>query len=290
MGPVLLALARRTGTKAPAAPAGMTITTPIAPAGAGAPAVPLRVYRPSSVTGETPALLWMHGGGLVAGTAHQNEVSSIGFAQELGITVVSVDYRLAPAHRSPSALDDCHAAMLWLLENARSLGVDPARIAVGGESAGGGLAAALALLLHDRKVMTPALQLLRYPMLDDRTATRTDIDPRSMRGWSPKSNVFGWTSYLGHPPGGADVTPYEAPARREDFAGLAPAWIGVGSLDLFHDEDVEYARRLRAAGVACELDVVPGAFHGFDFVFQRTEVAQAFWRSQVDALRRALSP
>lgn len=125
-------------------------------------------------------------------------------------------------------------------------------------------------------------------MLDDRTVTRTDLDTRNGRVWTPRSNRYGWTSHLGQPPGGPNVSPYAAPARREDLSGLPPAWIGVG--DLFHDDDVDYARRLVAAGVQCELEVVPGAFHGFDSLYETAGVSRGFWRSQADALRRALQP
>jgi acetyl esterase/lipase len=157
---------------------------------------------------------------------------------------------------------------------------------VAGASAGGGLAAGLTLLSRDRKEIPVAFQLLVYPMLDDRTVART-IDGRNHRLWTAGSNRFGWTSYLGREPGRVDVPAYAAPARAESLAGLPPTWIGVGTFDLFHDEDVAYAKRLEAAGVAVELEVVSGVFHGFD-VFRRAKVSKAFFASQVAALRRAL--
>ncbi|RII98128.1 alpha/beta hydrolase fold domain-containing protein, partial [Clavibacter michiganensis] len=169
-------------------------------------------------------------------------------------------------------------------------GIDAGRIAVGGASAGGGIAAATVLLAHDRGTPAPAFQLLVYPMLDDRTVTRTDLDTSNARMWSPGSNRVGWTAYLGGAPGGDDVSPYAAPARREDLSGLPPAWVGVGTLDLFHDEDVRYAERLRAAGSEVELEVVDGAFHGFDTVLPAREVSRRFWRAQAAALRGALLP
>ncbi|WP_217240881.1 alpha/beta hydrolase fold domain-containing protein [Streptomyces sp. AC555_RSS877] len=142
-------------------------------------------------------------------------------------------------------------------------------------AAGGGLAAALALLAHDRAEIRPVFRLLLYPMLDDRTTTRGDLDTLKVRVWTPKSNRYGWSSYLGDAVAGPGVSPYAAAARREDLTGLPPAWIGVGTLDLFHDEDVEYARRLNASGVPCHLDVIPGAFHGFDLVSPKARALKA---------------
>lgn len=152
------------------------------------------------------------------------------------------------------------------------------------------MAAGLALYTHDKGEVTPAFQLLVYPMLDDRTAVRSDMNTKNVRVWSPGSNLYGWTSYLGAAPGGPDVSPYAAPARRQDLSGLPPAWIGVGSLDLFHDEDLDYAQRLVEAGVPCETLVVTGAFHGFDVLFRKKPVSQRFWRAQAAALEVALFP
>ena len=139
-------------------------------------------------------------------------------------------------------------------------------------------------------VRSTCFQLLVYPMLDDRTATRDDLPSRGVRMWTPESNRFAWTAYLGTEPGGDGVSPYAAPARREDLSGLPPAWIGVGTNDLFHDEDVVYAGRLGEAGVPCDLHVVDGAFHGFDAVLPKAGVSRRFWQTQADALRRALTP
>ena len=195
---------------------------------------------------------------------------------------------MAPKHPAPAAVEDAYAALKWLAAEAPRLGIDPTRIAIGGASAGGGLAATLALVAHDRGDVRPAFQLLVYPMLDDRTATRTDLETKNVRVWSPASNHYAWSAYLGHPPGQATANPYAAAARREDLRGLPPAWIGVGTLDLFHDEDVTYAKRLEASGVPCELHLVPGAFHGFDAVLRKAAVSKAFWSEQVRVLREAL--
>lgn len=165
---------------------------------------------------------------------------------------------------------------------------DELGVVVGGASAGGGLAAGLALLVRERGGVELSPQLLVYPMIDDRTTTATTVDQRHMRLWSPAANRFGWRCYLGALSGDAVLAP-AAPARAEDLAGLAPAWIGVGTLDLFHDEDLAYAQRLREAGVACDLEVVQGAYHGFDIVQPRARVSREFLARQSDALRTALT-
>ena len=241
--------------------------------------VGVRLHRPAGVDQPGAALLWLHGGGYIIGTAQQDDALCRRFTRELGITVAAVDYRLAPEHPYPAPLEDCYSALTWL---AGLPAVDPARVAIGGASAGGGLAAALALLAHDRGEVTPALQLLAYPMLDDRSGSRPD-NPK-YRLWGPKSNRFGWKAYLGT----ADPK-VAVPARRDDLSGLAPAWIGVGTNDLLHDEDVDYAGRLAAAGVPCRVEVVNGAFHGFDQVVPKAGVSQSFFASQCASLRTALA-
>ncbi|MGB3892918.1 MAG: alpha/beta hydrolase [Mycolicibacter sinensis] len=240
----------------------------------------VRVFRPHRrPTIPTPALLWIHGGGYVLGQAAQDDRLCRRFSDELGITVASVDYRLAPKHPYPAGLEDCWEALTLL---AALPWVDPARVAIGGASAGGGLAAALAQLAVDRGGVQPVLQLLVYPMLDDRSAS-LPAHP-GYRLWSPRSNLFGWTSYLG------DADPDAAvPARRADLTGLAPAWIGVGTLDLFHDENLAYAERLRQAGVPCEVETIAGAFHGFDLLLAKAPVSRSFFASQCASLRHAFT-
>ncbi|MBN2098655.1 MAG: alpha/beta hydrolase [Dehalococcoidia bacterium] len=250
----------------------------------------LRVYRPKSVAPPTPALVWLHGGGYVMGRPELDEVRCTQYVRELGMTVVSVDYRCAPAYPFPAGLQDSYSALKWVASKYQELGVDAERIAVGGESAGGGLAASLVQLAHDRQEVKPIFQLLVYPMLDDRTALRTDLDDRSNITWNHMSNRFGWESYLGKKCGAGDVPDYAVPARREDLSGLPPAWIGVGTVDLFHDEDMAYAQRLKACGVECEVCAVPGAFHGFDRFAPRAPVVRDFRKSQISALRGSLFP
>jgi acetyl esterase/lipase len=239
----------------------------------------VRLHRPGGGSRSGPALLWIHGGGYVIGSAQQDDDLCRRFARELGVIVAAVDYRLAPEHPYPAPLEDCYAALTWL---AALPAVDPARIAIGGASAGGGLAAALALLARDRGEVTPTLQLLAYPMLDDRSGS-TPENPK-YRLWGPTSNRFGWAAYLGN----ADPK-VAVPARHENLSGLPPAWIGVGTHDLFHDEDLAYAARLTAAGVPCHIETVPGAFHGFDVIAPKAAVSRAFFTSQCASLRSALA-
>ncbi|MCP2636489.1 alpha/beta hydrolase [Microbacterium sp. HD4P20] len=246
-----------------------------------------RVFRPVESTRPTPALLWIHGGGLILGTPEQDDASNLALARNLGITVLSAAYRLAPDHPAPAALDDLAAGFRQLVARADELGIDPTRIAIGGASAGGGLAAGLAQRLRDEGGTQPVFQLLVYPMLDDRTVLRDDIDQRHLRMWSAESNRYAWSAYLGTDAGAPGIPSSFVPARREDLSGLPPAWIGVGTLDLFHDEDVAYARRLEEAGVLCELNVVPGAFHGFDAVFRNAGVTRAFHADWERVLRAA---
>lgn len=247
--------------------------------------VPMRIVRPKNQRTPAPALLLLHGGGYVLGNAASDDRVASRIARELGITVVSVEYRLAPEHPFPAGRDDGYAGLTWLAEQPW---VDPKRIAVGGASAGGGLAAAVVQHAHDQGKVDVCFQLLVYPMLDDRSALRDDVQAGDHAVWNKDSNHVGWACYLGHEPGSADIPADAVPSRRVDLSGLPPAWIGVGSADLFHDEDVDYARRLMAAGVACELDVVEGATHGFERFAPRKALSRSFSQAQVDALRRGL--
>jgi len=234
---------------------GVIVKDVLVPGLDGAHSIRVRFYRPANLQGPVPAMLWIHGGGFVMGDSEIDQDNNIALDREAGVAVAAVNYRLAPAHPFPAPIDDCYAALRWLHAEAKGLDVLPERIAIGGSSAGGGLAAALALMAHDRKEVSVAFQLLIYPMLDDRTALRTDMDMSRVRLWNNKCNQFGWASYLQREPGGVDVHPYAAPARRESLSGLPSSWIGVGTFDLFHDEDVSYAKRLRR-----ELPASSGSF------------------------------
>lgn len=231
-----------------------------------------------------PAIVWFHGGGHVLGSAEFGLAETEQLARDIEGVVVAVAYRLSPKHPFPAALDDGMRALRWVHEHAADLGVDPARVAVGGESAGGGLAAATAQRAHDEGVPV-CFQALVYPMLDDRTVLRAEGGDEWALLWTPPANRYGWTAYLGHEPGRADTSPYAVPARRVDLRGLPPAWIGVGTLDLFHAEDVDYAHRLRAADVAVELHEVEGMWHA-NQRFAQSAAMRDFERRIVDAIRR----
>lgn len=258
----------------------------------GAPDVRVLVYRPQGKPqGGWPAMLHIHGGGYILGTPEMNAVGNRLLAKQVGCVIVSVDYRLSPETPFPGPVEDCYAALKWLHANATELGVDARRLAVGGESAGGGLAAALALLARDRGEVPLLFQMLVYPMLDDRTASSVEPFPHVGEFvWTRASNRFGWESLLGHAPGKKDgVSPYAVPARAESLKGLPPTCITVGALDLFLEEDMEYARRLLQAGVPTELHVYPGAFHGF-VLAPEARVSKSFTRDYEMALRNALHP
>ncbi len=247
----------------------------------------VRVYRPSVIRSPA-ALLWIHGGGFVIGRAVQNDRFCGATARELGIVVVSVEYRKAPGHPFPAALDDCAAGWAWIQREAAALRIDPGRVAVGGESAGGGLAASLVQRLFDEGGTLPAAQWLFCPMLDDRTAAHRELDAIGHFVWNNRLNRFGWRSYLGREPGEASPPAYAAAARRDDLAGLPPAWIGVGDIDLFCEEDRAYGERLRASGVEATLDVVPGAPHGFEVWAPDTSLAREHVARAHDWLRGSL--
>jgi acetyl esterase/lipase len=231
--------------------------------------VPVRVYRPESPTGA--GLLWIHGGGLIGGVAKMDDEFCGRTALQLGTTIVSVDYRLAPKFPFPAAHQDVFRAWTWFIERAASLGVDPKRIAVGGQSAGGGLAAGLVQHLHDAG-QSVAAQWLWTPMLDDRTALKADLDAVGHYVWDNRANRYGWGSYLRagdrqSPP------PYASPARRTDLSGLPPSWLYASDIELFHDEVVDYAARLKDAGVDTTLEIVPGVPHAVEATVPGTQAA-----------------
>ncbi len=265
------------------------VTRRIIPGPKGAP--DLKIYITGVAPGTLkPAVLHIHGGGYVLGSA----ASSRALIQDLTLAhncvALSVEYRLAPETPFPGSLEDNYAALRWLYNHAAELGVDRTRIAVKGESAGGGHAAALAIAVRDRGEFPLCLQILLYPMLDDRTGS--SVDAPACIGqilWTRQSNRFGWTSLLGRPAGSAVVPPNAVPARVDHLAGVAPAWIGVGSIDLFVGEDLTYARRLVESCVATEVHVVPGAFHGFDAIVPQAPLSVAFNQAWNAALTRAFN-
>lgn len=292
-----LAISNRAGLRAarivtsrptPIAP-GVTVEVRSVPGPEDGPDIDVVLYEPPHRSRPSGALLWIHGGGLIVGHPAASHTRCSSLARDLGILVVSVEYRLAPEHPFPDGLHDCYAALRWLHDAAAALEVDTGRIAVGGESAGGGLAAALCQLARDRGGPPIRFQTLVYPMLDDRTTLRTDHDGRGLFIWTASSNHYGWTAYLGHPPRAEEDRRYAAASRAATLAGLPPAWIGVGDLDLFHPEAVDYARRLEMAGVPCELVVEAGMYHSADHHAPRAASMRAFVTRMTEALRAALA-
>ena len=257
--------------------------------GSAAPMIPLYIIN-ARAGAHRPAILHTHGGGFILGSAESDLIDLQKTAQALDCVIVSVDYRLAPETRYHGSIADNYAGLCWLADHGAELGADTTRIALMGESAGGGHAALLALKARDDGPVKPIFQMLIYPMLDDRTGG--SIMPKAHEGgvlWSPAMNRLGWSSFLGMPPGGPGVPAAAVPARRGDLAGLPKCFIGVGSIDLFVDEDLEYGRRLIDAGVETELVVVPGAYHGFDGIAPQAGVSRRFEAARLTALRRAFS-
>ncbi len=259
------------------------------PGPAGEPDV--EVYIINAKPGASrPGILHMHGGDYVAGSASASVRPLQEVASALDCSVVTVEYRLAPETTYAGSVEDHYASLLWLYQHADEVGVNPDRVAVMGESAGGGHAALLAIAARDRGEVPLAFQLLVYPMLDDRPGSTREVPPQMGRiTWTATANQFGWGAFLGQEAGGASVPSAGVPARVTSVEGLPPAFIGVGGIDLFVLESVEYARRLIEAGVPTRLLVVPGAFHGFDGLAADTEIAQRFNAAKLDALRGALA-
>lgn len=254
----------------------------------GAPDVTVLVFRPENKPGNLPALIWIHGGGYVLGSAEQDEMIARQLSKEAECAVIAVDYRLAPEHPYPAAIEDCYAVLKWASDFAHEMKIDKSRLVVGGASAGGGLAAGLALLARDRKEVDIQFQLLIYPMIDDGNVLPTSAAHPETFIWSRESNLIGWRSYLGCEPGGKEIPMYAAPFRAEDLAGLPPAIILVGELDLFLNENIEYTQGLIKADVHTELHVYPGAYHGFNSFAPDADVSKRCNAELLSALKRAL--
>ncbi len=248
----------------------------------------LRISRPKGGTEPMPCIYSIHGGGFVNGSALRDDVRFDDWSRSLGCIGVSVDYRLSPETPYPGPLEDCFAGLEWLFANASELGIDPARLGILGVSAGGGLAAGTALLARDRNHRRPAFLMLHAPMLDDRQVTESS-QWHNVPTWGPASNAFGWRAYLGEAYGTDDVSPYAAPSRASDVSGLPPTYIAVGSMDGFHDEDIEFANRLTRAGVPTDLHVYAGAPHAFDLPGCEASVAIRARRDSFDWLARQFS-
>lgn len=251
--------------------------------------VRVRFYRPREAPpGPLPCLVWIHGGGMVLGTPETDDARVSAYVLGAGCAVASVDYRLAPEHPHPTPVEDCYRALRWTAERAGVLGVDPKRLAVGGISAGGGLAAATALIARDRGGPPLVFQFLLCPMLDDRNTTQSSREFTEAVTWPRANNLYGWAALLGPLAGGDEVSPYAAPARAADLSELPPAYVDVGELEVFRDECAQYALRLIGAGVSTEFHLWPGAFHGFDGVLPRLSLPRRAAGEQIAVLRRAL--
>jgi acetyl esterase/lipase len=257
------------------------------PGPAGAPEVAVRIYRPAQANEALPVLVWMHGGGWVLGGLELDDLMLRQLVKDVQVAVVAVDYRLAPEHPYPAALEDSYAVLEWLAGGAAQHRLDAARVAVGGASAGGGLAAGLALLARDRGRNQPCFQLLIYPAINDRNVAQAGPDTPENLFWSRENTLMSWQAYLANRQATDGVPAYAAPLRATDLAGLPPAFIAVGGLDMFLPDHLAYAERLTAAGSAAELHVYPGAFHAFDAFAPMARVSQRFVRDRDDALRRA---
>jgi acetyl esterase/lipase len=263
-----------------------TLTERQVPGLGGDPDITLLILTPAGFTGTLGCVYHTHGGGMVLGNRRLGVEGLLGWAEEFGLVVVSVEYRLAPETPHPGPIDDCYAGLLWTAAHAAELGFDPDRMIVAGGSAGGGLAAALALRARDEG--GPALlgQMLMCPMLDDRNDSPSAIQMAGLGVWDRENNLMGWGALLGDRRGGDGVSPYAAPARAGDLAGLPPAFIDVGSAETFRDEDVAYATRIWQAGGSAELHVWPGGFHGFDMMAPAAAISQDAQAARVRWLNR----
>jgi acetyl esterase/lipase len=258
------------------------------PGPAGEPDISVLILRPAGRTEPAPGIYNIHGGGMVVGDNRTGVADLVDYVVEFGLVVVSVEYRLAPEHPHPAPVEDCYAGLVWTAEHADELGIDPERLLVFGGSAGGGLAAATALLARDRGGPALRHQILLCPMLDDRGITQSSQELDREGVWDRNDNLVGWTALLGDRRGGPDVPPYAAPARAGDLAGLPATYIDVGAVETFRDETIDYAARLARAGVSVELHVWAGAFHGFEGFAPQSAVSQASRAARLAYLRRVL--
>jgi acetyl esterase/lipase len=251
----------------------------------GAPDISVRIYRPVNATGTLPGIYFIHGGGMILGTVDGEDPVATMICDLVGAVVVSVEYRLSPETPHPGPVEDCYAGLTWTAKNAAELGIDADRLAIYGASAGGGLTIATALLARDRG--GPALSFIMpiYPMIDDTNTTTSSQEITDVGIWDRSGNQEAWAWYLG----GKEADAYAAPTRAEDLSGLPPAFIDVGTVDLFLDEDIAFVQRLIAAGVPTEFHIHPGAYHAAETFAADAALAKRIWALRIDALKRALA-
>ena len=245
----------------------------------------VRIYKPTGVSGGLPGIFFIHGGGMIMGSIETENHKAAMLCETIQSIVVSVEYRLAPENPHPAQVQDCYEALVWMSKNAAELGFDPDRLAIVGGSAGGGLAIATALMARDQEFPKLSFQMANYPMIDDRNETPSSKEITDVGIWDRKANIEAWDWYLG----GKNADEYAAPARAIDLSGLPPTFIDVGELDLFRDEDIEFAKRLLQAGVTTELHVYPGAYHASESFAPEAELSKQIWTKRIEALKRALN-
>ena len=245
----------------------------------------VRIYKPTGVSVGLPGIFFIHGGGMIMGSIETENHKAAMLCETIQSIVVSVEYRLAPENPHPAQVQDCYEALVWMSKNAAELGFDADRLAIVGGSAGGGLAIATALMARDQEFPKLSFQMANYPMIDDRNETPSSKEITDVGIWDRKANIEAWDWYLG----GKNADEYAAPARAKDLSGLPPTFIDVGELDLFRDEDIEFAKRLLQAGVTTELHVYPGAYHASESFAPEAELSKQIWTKRIEALKRALN-
>lgn len=252
----------------------------------------VKIYEPKDRQNvKLPAVFWMHGGGYVLGHPDVDDGICECFVKEVNCVVVSIDYRLAPEHPYPAAIEDCYAGLKWTADNAEELKIDTSRLAIAGASAGGGLTAALALMARDKGEIEIVFQMPLYPMIDDRNVTPSsyEINEENLpKAWNREANEIAWKMYLSNN-ASDQISYYAAPSRVKDLTGLPPAYTCVGQLDPFRDETLEYVARLAQAGVPVEFHLYPGCFHGFDSIFNNVEISRRARSEYINALSQALN-
>ncbi len=250
----------------------------------GEPDITVRIYRPVNATGPLPGIYFIHGGGMILGTVDGEDPTATMICDEVQAVVVSVEYRLAPEHPHPAPVEDCYAGLVWMAKNAADLGVDADRLAIYGASAGGGLTIATAMLARDRGGPQVSFMMPIYPMVDDTNETPSSHAITDIGIWDRAGNIEAWNWYLG----GKPADQYAAPTRAEDLSGLPPAFIDVGTVDLFRDEDISFAQRLMQAGVPVEMHVHPGSYHASETFAADAALSKRTWALRIDALKRGL--